>query len=437
MSKRPAPHGNRTLKEHFNPMNVTVERPNPAEAVMTIEVDEEQLEQAKDRAYKEYAKYLRVPGFRPGKAPRQIVEQMVDADAVMRRARELAIGPAYRAALEQSELVPYDQGTVDEISEDDDKPLTFKATVPLRPEAELGSYDGLKARRVVHTVTDEEVRAEVDRLLARHAHMEPTTEPAQDGDVVFADLDTSVEGEALGNTRSATFTVGQNMTELDAAMRGAKGGDTVETDIEYPADFADPNLAGKVVHFTLRINHILHKVLPELNDAWVAEHTIASDVEELFRVLRVEMEKNAEKLAEQDLRGQLLSQVVERATVHFPSQLVDREVADDLRILTEDLATRDRTLEQYLESIQKTLPQLQDEMAIAARQRITNGLVMGRIAQTENLEVTREELDAEIERIAAENDMKAKEARRRLKAEGQLENLHERMLQDKLFSTLR
>lgn len=436
-------------------MQVTEERPQPCEAVLTIEVDDQQLEEAKSRAYREFAKMVNVPGFRPGKAPRAIVEQMFkdQPEVVHNRAREIAIDIAYRDALQQSSLQPYDQGSVDDIEEPEAqdensaegeaeaqprlKPFSFKATVPLRPTVELGDYSSLTATRNSIPVTDEDVQAEIDRYLQSNARLEPGSEPAAEDDLVFADLDTSVDGQPLGETRTATFQIGQNMAEVDAALRGAVAGETRETDVEYPEDYEDTNLAGKKVHFTFRINHVLTRRVPELTDEWAQEHARLENVEELRNQVRATLEVNARRAEEDDLRRQLLEQVAAASTVHFPTKLVDREVAEDLRNLSGSLEERGSNLERYLEQTNTTLPQLQDQMALAATQRIRNGLVMGRLAQVEGLEITHPELKAEIARIAESNGMRPSDLRRRLKSEGQLADLEERLLQDKLFAFLK
>ncbi|HEY3267983.1 MAG TPA: trigger factor [Armatimonadota bacterium] len=418
-------------------MQVTVERPQPCEAVMTVVVDDEQMEQARERAYREYAKYVNIPGFRPGKAPRPLVEQQIGREPVEKRARELVLGIAYKDALEQEEISAWDQGAVDEVEEDDEKPFSFKATVPLRPEVELGDYSQLTAKRANLPVTDESVQAEIDKVLASHARLEPGDDPANDADVVFADMDTTVGGEPIGATRPAHFTVGQNMPEIDAALRGAAAGDTRETDVEYPADFADPKLAGNTVHFTFRVNHVMARRVPELTEEWIKEHTGAQTEEELRSVVRQNLERGAAEAVEDDLRGQLINQIVDKSQVHFPTQLVDREVAQDLKRLSEDLEERGSNLERYAQALGQTLPQLQDQMAASASARIKRGLVMGKIAQVEGLTLTKDDVNAEIARIAQNSGMKFSEAKRRFKDEGALETLEERLLQERLFDYLK
>jgi trigger factor len=160
-------------------------------------------------------------------------------------------------------------------------------------------------------------------------------------------------------------------------------------------------------------------------------------VEGLRGLIRASLEQNAERAVEQEVRRQLLAQVAEKSQVHFPTSLVDQEVANDLRALRSNLEERESDIERYLEQTGKTLPELQDEMALVAKQRITNGLVMGRLAQVEHLELTKDELNAEVARIAEENALKPSEVRRRLKDEGQLAMVEERLLQDKLFAFLK
>lgn len=404
---------------------------------MTVEVDDQQLEQAKDKAYREYAKYVNVPGFRPGKAPRQVLQKMLDEDTVNERARELVIGIAYPAALKEAEIDPFGQGTVNEITNEEDKPFSFKAVVPLRPEVELGDYSELSAKRPVLNVTEEQIDQEIARILNDQGRLQPVDAPAEDGDVVFTDMDTAADGEAIGATRAATFQVGENMGEIDEVLRGATAGDTREADITYPDDFADEAMAGKTVHFTFRVNHVLRRHVPELTDEWVAEHTPLETIEALRNVIRENMEQASERAAEQEVRRQLLEEVASRSQVHFPSSLVDDEVTDDLRRLKETLEERGSDIDRYLETTGQTVTELQDEMALAARQRIKNGLVMGRLAQVEDLGLKKDELEAEIKRIAEENGLKASDVRRRLKDEGQMPAVEERLLQDKLFGFLK
>jgi trigger factor len=418
-------------------MNVTVERPRPCEVALTIEVGPEQMEQAVDRAYREFSKYVRIPGFRPGKAPRNLLEQMLDADAVKQRAREIVVGAAYKAAIEQEKIEPFDQGTVDEVTEDPDKPMVIKATVPLRPEVDIPDYDGLKADATPRPVTDSDVQERLNLLLSTQTRLVPTADPAAQGDTVFADLDTYVGGEAVGATRSATFVVGNNMPEIDAVLVGAKGGDTRETDVEYPADYADATFAGKTVHFTLRVNHVMHRAAPELTEEWVKENTRFESVDEMRAALRADMEAEAVREAEAGVRSQLLRQLVERSRIEFPTALVDREVAKDLQALNKDIESRGGTMERYLQAAGKTMQQLQDEMALAATTRLKNGLVLGHIAQTENLRVTPDELNAELARLAQKAGMKVGEYRRRVKDEGRMADLEEQLLQQKLFDFLK
>ena len=418
-------------------MEVTVERPQPCEAILTIAVDDQQMEQARERACKEYARYVTVPGFRPGKAPRHLVEQAAGAETIENHARELVVQIAYKAALEKEGIEPYDQGSVEDVVSAEDQPFTFKATVPLRPDVELGDTANLLARWNPVPVTDADVQREVDGMLNARAKVEPVNEPAIDGDVVFADLTTTVDGEPIGGTRSATFQVGQNMAEIDAALRGAVGGDTRECDVAYPDDYTDEKLAGKTVHFTLLSNHVLRRRSPELTDEWAKENSDVDSVEALRNGVRTQLEAASHRDAEDDVRGQLLGEIVLRSTINFPNRLVDREVADDLRKLSADLESKGTNLDDYLQRANLTILQLQDQMAVGATRRIKNGLAMGKVAQVENLTLSPADLDKEIVRMAALSGTKPKELKRRLKDEGALDNLEDRMLQELLFDFLK
>ncbi|HEY3413269.1 MAG TPA: trigger factor [Armatimonadota bacterium] len=418
-------------------MEVSVESPQPCEAILTIVVDDQQMEQARERACKEFARYITVPGFRPGKAPRHLVEQAAGAEAIEKHARELVVQIAYKAAIEKEGIEPYDQGSVEDVDTDEDQPFTFKANVPLRPTVELGDTANLLARWNPVQVTPADVQREIDGMLNSRAKVEPIDEPAIDGDVVFADLSTTVDGEPIGGTRSATFQVGQNMPEIDAALRGAVSGDTRECDVAYPDDYADDKLAGKTVHFTLLANHILRRRAPELTDEWVKENSDVDSVEALRNGIQLQLEAISHRDAEEDVRGQLLGEIVLRSTINYPSRLVDREVAEDLRKLSADLESKGTNLDDYLQRSNLSIQQLQDQMAVGATRRIKNGLAMGKLAQVENLTLTPADVDAEIAAMASSRGMKPKDLKRRLKDEGALDNLEDRMLQERLFDFLK
>lgn len=418
-------------------MEVTVERPQPCEAVLTITVDDAQMEQARERASREYARYVNVPGFRPGKAPRHLVEQSVGAESLEKHAREIVVQIAYKVALESEGIEPYDQATVEDIDSEDGEPFKFRANIPLRPDVELGDMTNLIARWNPIQITDDDVQREIDAMLIARATVEPTTDPITDGAMVFCDLTTTVDGVAIGDTRSASFNVGANMPEIDGALRGAAAGDTRECDVDYPESYSDEALAGKTVHFTLQINHVLAKRVPELNDEWARTHTDVQTEAELRSALRANLDAKALNDAEEDVRLQLLGEIVMRSQVNFPSRLVDREVADDLRKFSSSLEERGGNLDDYLQRTNHSLPQLQDEMAITATKRIKNGLVMGKVAQVEGISVTREETDVEIAKMAVSRNMKPKDLRRRLKDEGALGDLEDTMLQAKFFDLLK
>lgn len=418
-------------------MNIQVEHPETCVALATVEVDETRMEEARERAFREYSKLITVPGFRKGKAPRALVLPMLPEGAVDEHAEEIVTSVVYKALLEEANLEPYAPGSVDHVSKEEGKPLTIRFRIPLRPVITLGELDNLTARRQVAPVTDEMVQKRLDDMLDSQAVLTPSTDPAKDGDTVFADVETSIDGKVVQERRPGTFQVGTNMEEIDAVLRGASATDSVDTDITYPDDYPDPDYARKTVRFSLFVNHVLTPKRPEATDEWVVENKLGESLEALRQYLRAGLEAEANQTADEDVRSQLISQVVDRSKVEFPSDMLEQEINDQIASLTKDLEARGRTLDQYLASIRKSLTELREEMALVARRRLTNGLVLSRIVQNENMYLTKKDIDDEIAAMAARRNIKPGEMRRRLREQNQMEALEDALLDRRILDFLK
>lgn len=419
-------------------MEVTLERPQPCEVVLTIVPDEDQFKKARERAIRGFAPYVNVPGFRKGKAPPRMIESLLDADRLSERAREIVTEIAYKAALAEQQIEPFAQGSIEETEDDGaEKPFSFKVRVPLVPVVTLGDLEGISAERRPIPITDDDVEQDIQRMLRSFATMELSTDPIGDGDTAYCDLDTTIGEEALAETRPASFVVGENMLELDNALRGATAGETREADVAYPDDYTDPRYAGKTVRFTLRINHVVAKRVPELTDELVRERTSYESVDQLRAAVRAQREIQARRAEEDDLAEQLLEGVTQRSTIEFPPVILDREVASDLQELTSSLEQREITLEDYLRQTNSNIQKLQEQMAASAKRRIVRTLVMMQLARDYDIRVTDEEFKAEIEETAARSGLKPSRARRQLRDEGRLDDLRETLNRRKIIRFLK
>jgi len=386
-------------------MQVTQERLDPCQVALTIEVEEDKVVHAVDRAYREYSKYITVPGFRKGKAPLNFVKQRIAESDVRQRTAEILVEPAYAEALKETAIEPYAQPQLELVQlEFAEKPFIFKAIVPLPPVVELGQYTGLSVKKPEYTVVDSDVDAEIERLRTRAAQYPEVDRPVQLGDVVVAEVSAKVEGRPeLDEPRGTMIEIGgDNIAGFDDQVVGASAGETKTFTLTYPADYPEESLQGEEVEFTVLIKEVRSKELPALDDelAKTVSNGSIETLEALREDLKQGMQGQADQASQNSLEGSLVEQVVTNASVQYPSVLVESELRSDYQDLQQRLEKAGRTFPEYLASEGKTQEQLVDELKTQAERRVRIGLVLGEIAQKENLALTDDDLEAYIAEIA-------------------------------------
>jgi trigger factor len=230
-------------------MQVTTEQIDPCKLALTISVEPEKVEAAKEKAFRQFAQNVQVPGFRKGKVPPQMARAYVDPSRVKQRAAEMLVETAYPEAVTESKVEPFAQPELEMVEMEDEGPFVFKAFVPLRPVVTLGLYKGLSLERKRLQVTDEDVEKQIEEVLTRQAeYPEVTDRNVETGDILLAALTAEVEGQEipdLAEPRDTVIEVGKNIPDFDNALVGVAVGETKTIDALYPEEFADENLRGK------------------------------------------------------------------------------------------------------------------------------------------------------------------------------------------------
>ncbi len=395
-------------------MLVRREQISPCEVELEIEVDAEKVASAYDDVYTQLGKSVTVPGFRKGKAPRVVLETFLDKDVVRERVADKLISAAYEEALEETKLDPFRPANYELIHLEPNEPMRFKVKVPLEPVVELGDYVGLEVERRVRAVTDEDVQAEIDRLVDETTPYEPVTDRGvQEGDVV--DVEIRSEDEPEDKPQRARVRVGENLPDFDKGIIGMVAGEEKQIHVTYPDDYPDEKLRGQTVVLVTKVNSIHSRTLPEVTDEWVQklfareenegeepEGDRVDSVEKLRSLIRSALEKAAHAEADDVVRAELVNKVVSGSKVSFPEAIVDEAVESELEELVGTLRRRDLTLPDYLRHTNQTLDQLREQIAENVRKQITNMLVFREIAQRENITVSEEDVDAEIKQLARE-----------------------------------
>ncbi|MBO8141782.1 MAG: trigger factor [Firmicutes bacterium] len=383
-------------------MNTRVERlsDHPARVVLEVEVEPQRVEQSVNNVYRRLARQVRIPGFRPGKAPRPVVERHVGKDTLYQEAFEELIPEAYREAVRAADIEPVAQAKIDILEYGSGKPLRFKAEVDVKPEVKLGQYRGLKVEKRRPRVTDEAVDAFVEGIRQRHAELVEAGKPQlEKGDYAVIDYEGLIDGKPFrgGAGRGETVEVGGAavLPEFSDQLIGMAPGDEREFEVTFPENSRE-DIAGKTAKFRVTLHGIKQKRLPELDDEFAKDAGDYETLEELRADVRRRLEEAAEEDAEAAMRQKLLEQAVAAAEVDVPPVMVEQELARVLDELAMSLVQNGITVEQYLKSSGQTEEQLAERFRDTALARVKADLVLEAVARAEQLIPSEEEVDARL-----------------------------------------
>ncbi len=391
----------------------TAKKLEPGKVEIEVEVPVEEIKTQIDRAIKEMAKSARVPGFRKGKTPRPVLVSHFGKEAILTRTLHDALPLWYEAALDQSAIKPIDSPELDfDNLDEQDKPYKFKATVPVAPRPKLGKYVGLEAEKEVVEVKDAEVEEPIERMRKRVARLEKINgRPAAAGDFVVIDFAGFVGGEPLEGGSGSDYMLelgsGTFIPGFEDRIAGMEEGQSKKLTLTFPEEYRPENLAGKEVVFDVTAKEIKERVLPELTDEFVAENSEFDTVEELRDDIRSRMMKAREGAAENLFREQVLEKAVETAEVEIPSVMLEKrsqELAGEFAIALKDSGV---TFEHYAEQIGMSAEEVRKGFRNEAERQIKQDLVLDAVAENEVLEVSSDEVEAEIRAQASRRGIDA------------------------------
>jgi len=423
-------------------MQVTKEPLDPCQVALTIEVETGKVAQAVDRAYREYSKYVSVPGFRKGKAPLNFVKQRVPETDVRQRTAELLVEPAYAEALEQEAIEPFAQPKLELMQlEFAEKPFIFKAIIPLRPEVELGPYTGLTVEKNKYELNDENVEAQMQRMRERAAEYPVVERSVQMGDLVVADLSALVDiRPEAAEVRPTMIEIGaDNIPGFDDNLVGMAKEEEKTFTLTYPDTYPDTELAGEEAEFTVKINEIHEKQVPELSDelAQKLSNGRFETVDQFREALKSDMEKSLVANADSEADSKLIDQIIAGSTIKYPPVLVEAEVDDEVKALLAQLERQGTELDDYLQQVGKTREQLVYEFTEGAKKRIEIGLLLGKVADAESLLLTDADVEAALAERAAEERTSPAAVRAMLETNNGMDALRNRAQAKKVLDFLR
>lgn len=399
-------------------MNITSEKTGPCQYTLTVEVEQERIETPLRQAAERINRYRPLPGFRPGKAPFAMVERLVGKDLLYREMLDKVGNDWYKEVLEQSKLEPYAQGELDIVKLE---PLTLKVVVPTEPVVTLGDYKTIKVKPKAVKVAKADVDESLARLQEANAIWQPVEHEVVLGNQVVIDATGNTDDGKPVDQKDLTLEVTEQMMPVGFAqnLTGMKPGETKEFNVDYPADFRDQNLAGKRVHFVVTVKAVKEKELPKLTDE-LAKGAGAEDLADYKAKVKEQLQKQREQESHDEAVDQALDALVTGATMEYPTVAIEQEIDDMLRSFADRLVSQGFTLEGYLQLTKKTPAQLREERRGPAEERLKRGLALIEFAKAEGIQVSKEETEQEINRVAETFGESAETVRKALSTDNSL-----------------
>ena len=388
-------------------MSVTVEKLEKSMAKLTIEVSAEDFDKAIDQVYRRQRNRISIPGFRKGKAPRKLIEQMYGAGVFLEDAINDTINKTYPESARNCEIT-------DEISSDPEiavvqveagKPFIFTATVAVKPPVGLGKYKGIEVEKADTTVTDEEVEEELKKEQEKNAtYNEVTDREVADGDRIKLNFEGFVDGEAFegGKGEDYPLTIGSHsfIPGFEEQLVGAKIGEDLDVNVTFPEDYQSADLAGKDAVFKCKVLSITEKVLPELNDEFADDVSEFSTLDEFRADIRKKLEVRKEEQARTEKENKVIDAIIADSEIEIPEPMLKTQQEQIVDEFAQRLQSQGLNIDQYFSYMGSSREKMLEDVKDQADKRIRTRLILEQIVKAENITATEEDFEVELKKLA-------------------------------------
>lgn len=393
------------FEEEIGQMSLQVEKLEGNMAKLTIEASAEDFEKAVEKAYQRSKSKVSVPGFRKGKVPRKIIEQMYGKEIFYEDAANIAIPSAYAAAVDECTEEIVSQPTIEIVQLEAGKPFIFTAEVALKPDVTLGKYKEVEIDKIDLSVTEEEIDTAIDKERERNARTISVDDRAvQDGDMIVLDYEGFVDGETFegGKDENYPLTIGSNtfIPGFEEQLIGAEIDKKVDVNVTFPEDYHAAELAGKPALFQCTVREIKEKELPDLDDEFASEVSEFDTLTEYREDVKKNLTLKKEEEAKIEKEGRVVDAIIADAQMDIPEAMLmtqQRQMVDDF---AQRIRMQGITIDQYFQFTGLTKEALLEQMKPQAEQQIKSRLVLEAVAKAENLEASEEEYTDEIKKMA-------------------------------------
>lgn len=391
-------------------MSLQVEKLEKNMAKLTIEVSAEEFEAAIKTAYNHNKGKFNIPGFRKGKAPQVMIEKMYGAGIFYEEAANSVIDETYPKAVEEceEEIVSSPEINVTQIEKG--KSFIYEATVALKPEVTLGEYKGIEVEKAAAEVTDEDVEAELTAAQKKNGRLVTIEDrPVQDGDNTVIDFKGYVDGKAFdgGEGTDYPLLIGSHsfIDTFEEQLIGKNLGESCEVNVTFPEEYHAPELAGKPAKFDVTIKEIKHNELPELNDEFASEVSDFDTLEEYKADLRTKLQEKKDREAAAANEDHVIAKVIENAQMEIPQPMIDTQARGMVDDYARRLQSQGLNINDYMKYTGMTFEKLMEQMRPEAEKRIRTRLVLEKVVEVENIQVSDEALEEQLNKMAESYQM--------------------------------
>ena len=421
-------------------MSLQVEKMEKNMAKLTIEVAAEDLEKAMQNAYQKAKGRISIPGFRKGKAPRKMIEQMYGKGIFLEDAANALIPEHYSKALEECDLEIVSQPEIDVTQAEPGKALIFTAEVATKPEVTLGDYKGVEVPKTEITVTDEDVEAELKKEQEKNSRtISVEDRAAQLNDIVTIDFEGSVDGVPFdgGQATEYPLTLGSNtfIPGFEEQLVGAKVGDDVDVKVTFPEEYQAKELAGKEAIFKCAVKKIEAKELPELDDDFAKDVSEFDTLAEYKEHVKTNLEDKKADEAKRAKEDAAVDKAIENAQMDIPEAMLMTQCRQMLDDFSRRMQSQGLSMDQYFQFTGMTADKMMEDMKPQALKRIQTRLVLEKVAEVENIQPTEEEVNEEISKMAEAYKMEADKLKELL-GERELEQMKKDMAVQKAVTVI-
>ena len=397
-------------------------------------IDAKEFDAAVEKAYKKTRSRYKIDGFRKGKAPRRIIEMNYGKGIFFNDALDILLPEIYPVAVDELGLKVVSQPELDIKEANEDGSLVLVATADVRPEVGVKNYRGVEIEKVSAEVEEERIDAELNSMLQSHARVVTVDAPVENGNTAVIDFKGLLNGEAFegGTAEAYSLEIGSGtfIPGFEEQIIGKKAGEEFEVNVTFPEEYPAEELAGKPVVFEVKLHEVKVKELPELNDEFAQDTTEFESLAELKADVKAKLEKDAEEEAKRQMRDAAVAKVAEGVEVEIPNSMVEAQMDRMLNDLNMQLSYQGWSIEQFAELSGQSMEEIREARREDALNIVKSTLVVEEIAELENVEVSQEDLDKDLEKFAAMYQIDIEKVKKSLQPED-IENISNRIRSEK------